>query len=276
MALKVVFDKVEDVPEAVREHYTEVDGKFVLGVDGADALPAMKGLRDENAKRRISERKATTDLAIYTTAFGTRKPDEILSILDRVPELEAAAAGKIDETKINSMVETRLGAKLGPVQRQVATLTTTLAEKDAIIEGYATKERTRAVHDSVRAAIGASKGFQPSATEDALILAERMFEVNDEGKVVTKDGVGVTPGVDATVWLTDLQTKRAHWWGPTEGGGAGGNRGGGGGGGDNPWRADSWNMTKQAALVRENPTRADQLAKVAGSYVGAVRATVKK
>lgn len=276
MALKVIFDKIDDVPEAVREHYTEVDGKFVLGVDGADALPAMKGLRDENAKRRISERKATESLAIYTTAFGTRKPDEILGILDRVPELEAAAAGRIDETKINSMVETRLGAKLGPVQRQVSTLTTSLAEKDAIIVGYQTKERTRAVHDSVRAAIGQSKGFQPSATEDALMLAERMFEVSEDGKVVTKDGVGVTPGVDAVVWLTDLQTKRAHWWGPTEGGGAGGNRGGGGGGADNPWRADQWNMTKQAALVQSNPTRAEQLAKAAGSHVGAVRATVKK
>lgn len=276
MALKVSIDKLDDVPEGVREHYTEVDGKFVLGVDGVDALPAMKGLRDENAKRRISERKATETLTVYTTAFGTRKPDEILAILDRVPELEAAAAGRIDETKINGMVETRLGAKLGPVQRELATAKTALAERDQIIEGYATKERTRSIHDSVRSAIGASKGFQPSATEDALILAERMFEVNDEGKVVTKDGVGVTPGVDAVVWLTDLQTKRAHWWGPTEGGGAGGNRGGAGGGGENPWRADQWNMTKQAALVKENPTRADQLAKAAGSHVGAVRAAVKK
>lgn len=276
MALKVVFDKLEDVPEGVREHYTEVEGKFVLGIDGAEALPAMKGLRDENAKRRISERKATEQLTIYTTAFGARKPDEILSILDRVPELEAAAAGKIDETKINTMVETRLGAKLGPVQRQVTTLTTQLAEKDGVIAGYQTKERTRAVHDSVRDAISKSKGFQPSATEDALMLAERMFEVSEDGKVVTKDGVGVTPGVDAIVWLTDLQTKRAHWWGPTEGGGAGGSGARGTGGGDNPWRADQWNMTKQAALVKENPTRAEQLAKAAGSSVGAVRPAVKK
>lgn len=277
MALKVVFDKAEDVPEGVREHYTEVDGKFVLGVDGAEALPAMKGLRDENAKRRISERKATEQLTIYTTAFGTRKPDEIMTILDRVPELEAAAAGKIDETKINSMVETRIGAKLGPVQRELTTLKTQLGERDAVILGYQTKEKTRAIHDSVRAAIGASKGFQPSAAEDALILAERMFEVNDEGKVVTKDGVGVTPGVDAVVWLTDLQTKRSHWWGQTSGGGAGGNGGGGGaGGGENPWRADQWNMTKQGALVKENPTRAAQLAASAGSRIGALRPTVKK
>lgn len=276
MAVKVIIEKLDDVPEGMREHYTEVDGKFVLGVEGAEALPAMKGLRDENAKRRISEKAATTNLSTYTTAFGTRKPDEILAILDRVPELEAAAAGKIDEVKINGMVETRVGAKLAPVQRQLQTVTTQLAERDAIIEGYQSKERTRAVHDAVREAISKSKGFQPSAGEDALILAERMFEVNEEGKVVTKDGVGVTPGVDATVWLTDLQTKRAHWWGPTEGGGAGGSGGGNRGGGENPWRADSWNMTKQAEAYKANPTRAAQLAAAAGSTIGAVRATVKK
>lgn len=276
MALKVAVEKLDDVPEGMREHYTEVDGKFVLGVEGAEALPAMKGLRDENAKRRISEKKATTDLAVYTTAFGVRKPDEILAILDRVPELEAAAAGKIDETKINGMVETRLGAKLGPVQRDLAAAKTALAERDQVIAGYQTKERTRAVHDSVRDAISKSKGFQPSATEDALILAERMFEVNDEGKVVTKDGVGVTPGVDATVWLTDLQAKRAHWWGQTSGGGAGGSGGGGGGGGVNPWKGDSWNMTEQGKIYKDNPTRATQMAAAAGTTIGGPRPVGKK
>lgn len=275
MAIKAFVEKLDDVPEGIREHYTEVDGKFYLGVEGAEALPAMKGLRDENAKRRISEKKANEALGIYTTAFGDRKPADVLAILDRVPELEAAAAGKIDETKINTMVETRVGAKLAPVQRELTTAKTALAERDQIIEGYKTKERTRAVHDSVRDAIGKSKGFQPSAAEDALILAERMFEVNDEGKVVTKDGVGVTPGVDATVWLTELQTKRAHWWGPTEGGGAGGS-GTKPGGGANPWKGDSWNMTEQGKIYRENPARAEQLAKSAGTTIGGPRPVGKK
>lgn len=276
MAVKAMIEKLDDVPEGMREHYTEVDGKFVLGVDGAEALPSMKGLRDENAKRRISEKKANEALGIYTTAFGDKKPADVLAILDRVPELEAAAAGKIDDTKINTMVETRVGAKLAPVQRELTTTKAALAEKDQIIAGYQTKERTRAVHDSVRDAISKSKGFQASASEDALILAERMFEVNEEGKVVTKDGVGVTPGVDAVVWLSELQSKRAHWWGPTEGGGAGGGRGGGGGSGDNPWKADSWNMTKQGAIFRENPTRATQLAQLAGTTIGGGKPVAKK
>ncbi len=279
MALKAWVDKIEDVPEAVRGEYTQVGERFELAVEGALDLTAAKALRNENGARRISEKKANDALAIWKPLIEGKKPDEILAILDRVPELEAAAAGKIDENKINSMVETRVGSKLAPVQRQVTTLTASLAEKDAIIAGYQTKERTRAVHDSVREAIGKSKGFQPSAAEDALILAERMFEVTDDGKVVTKDGVGVTPGVDAVVWLQDLQTKRAHWWGPTEGGGAGGSgRGNGGGGGSNPWKGESWNMTEQGKIWRENPARADQLARAAGhsGAIGAMKPALKK
>lgn len=278
MAIKAIIDKLEDVPEGFREHYVPgSDGKFVLGVDGADALPPFKNLKDENARRRIAERTTGEKLAIYVNAFGDRKPEDILGVLDRVPELEAAAAGKIDETKINGMVETRVGAKLAPVQRQLQTATTQLAERDQVIAGYKQKEVTRAVHDSVRNAIGATKGFQASASEDALMLAERMFEVTDEGKVVTRENVGVTPGVDAAVWLTEMQQKRAHWWGPTEGGGSGGSgRNGGGGGGENPWTAESWNMTKQGAIFRENPTRAGQLAKSAGTSIGGAKPAAKK
>lgn len=277
MALKAWVDKIEDVPEAVRGEYTQVGERFELAVEGALDLTPIKALRQENGARRISEKKANEALAVWKPLIDGKTPDQILAILDRVPELEAAAAGKLPEDKINAMVETRVGSKLAPVQRQVSTLTASLAEKDAIIAGYQTKERTRSIHDSVRDAISKSKGFQPSASEDALILAERMFEVNDDGKVVTKDGVGVTPGVDAIVWLTDLQAKRAHWWGQTSGGGAGGSgSGGGGGGAANPWKGDSWNMTEQGAIYKANPTRAAEMARAAGTTIGGARPLTKK
>lgn len=272
MALKAWVDKLEDVPEAFRGEYTQVGEKFELSVDGALDLTPIKGLRQENGARRISEKKATDTLKVWEPLMKDRKPDEVLAILDRVPELEAAAAGKIDEKKISEMVETRVGSKLAPVQRELTTLKGQLAEKDQTIAGYQQKERTRAIHDDVRGAISKTQGFQGSAAEDALMLAERVFEVNDEGKVVTRDGVGVTPGIDATVWLTEMQQKRPHWWGPTQGGGAGGSgRNQGGGSGVNPWSHDGWNMTEQAKIYRENPQRAEQMAKSAGTMLGGLK-----
>jgi hypothetical protein len=274
MAIKAIVDKIDDIPEQYRDLYTEKNGKFELtGVEGVKTQADVERIQAGLVKER-NEHKATKQLL---SAWGDRKPDEVLAILDRVPELEAAAAGKVDENKINQMVETRVGSKLAPVQRQVTTLSQQLAERDQIITGYKQKEITRAVHDNVRAAISGAKGFQGSAAEDALMLAERMFEVGEDGKVITKEGVGVTPGVDAVVWLTEMQQKRPHWWGPTEGGGSGGSgRPGGGGSGDNPWSHAGWNMTKQGQVYRENPARAEQMAKAAGTTIGGGRPAAKK
>ena len=41
--------------------------------------------------------------------------------------------------------------------------------------------------------------------------------------------------------------------------------------GPNPWRADTWDDTAQAAVYRESPEKAKKLAKAAGSRVGALR-----
>lgn len=274
MAIKAVVDKIDDIPEQYRDLYTEKNGKFELtGVEGIKTDADVTRLSTALNKERTDHKATKQTYAV----LGDRKPDEILAILDRVPELEAAAAGRVDEAKINQMVETRVGSKLAPVQREVGALKTQLAERDQVIVGYQQKERTRSIHDGVRDAIGKTKGFQGSAGEDALMLAERMFEVSEDGKVVTKDGVGVTPGVDAVVWLTEMQQKRPHWWGPTEGGGSGGsNRNGGAGAGDNPWTSANWNMTKQGQIYRENSARAEQLAKSAGTVIGGAKPAAKK
>ncbi len=41
--------------------------------------------------------------------------------------------------------------------------------------------------------------------------------------------------------------------------------------GDNPWSAEGWNVTKQGSVARADFALATQLAKAAGSYVGATR-----
>jgi hypothetical protein len=105
--------------------------------------------------------------------------------------------------------------------------------------------------------------------EDALEVAGRMFEVDEDGKVVTKDEVGVTPGIDAVVWLTEMQNKRPHWWGTTSGGGSRGNNGNNGTTtGNNPFTREHWNMTEQGKLVKTNRARAEQLARSAGTTIG--------
>lgn len=261
MAIKAIVDKIEDVPEQYRDLYTERNGKFeVTGVEGFRTEADVTRLTTALTKERDEHKKTKGNWSV----LGERKPEDVIAALDRIPELEAAATGKLDEVKINELVEKRIGAKTGPLDRQLKTLGTQLAEKDQLLSAYQTKERTRSIHDSVRDAVSKTQGFQSSAMEDALMLAERMFEVNEEGKVTTKEGCGVTPGIEATVWLTELQQKRAHWWGPSQGGGAGGNTGTGGDRSVNPWSADGWNLTEQGRIYNSNPARAEQMARSAG------------
>lgn len=273
MAIKAIVKTLEEVPEQYRDLYTERNGQFEMtGVEGMKTEADVTRLSSALDKER-KDHKAVKD---KFSVFGDRTPEQIVEILDRVPELEAAAAGKIDENKINQMVETRIGSKTAPLQRQIQQLQTQVGEKDKVIEGFTQKERTRSIHDAVRESIGKAQGFQVSAMEDALLLADRVFDVNEEGKVVTKDGVGVTPGIDATVWLTEMQQKRPHWWGTSSGGGSTGNGGrGGAGGGANPWTHDNWNMTEQGRIYKENPQRAEQMAKSAGTKVGGMRPAKK-
>lgn len=273
MAIKAIVDKIEDVEEPFRTLYTEKNGKFELtGVEGMKTQADIDRIQGGLLKER-NEHKATKD---KFAGLGDRKVEDVIAMLERFPELEAAAEGKLDEKKIGTIVEGRLAAKTGPLERQVKTLTTSLAEAKETIDAFVFEKQTRTIHDDVRAAIGKVQGFQASAMEDALMFSERMLELNTEGKVVTKDNVGVTPGVDAAVWLTEMQQRKPHWWGNSAGGGANGNTGNSGtSAGTNPWSADGWNMTEQAKAFRANPERAGQLAKAAGTTIGGKR-PVKK
>lgn len=270
MALKAILDSIDDLPDAVKSEYVQKGDKFELQVEGmkteADVLRVQEALRKEK-----------NDFTTFKTQFAPlagKKVEEIVAALDRIPELELAAQGKLDDTKINDIVETRIKTRLGPVERERDQLKTTVAEKDKVIEGFQGEKKTRTIHDAVRKAATASK-VVPEAIEDALILAERHFDVDETGRVVTKDGIGVTPGIQPEAWFTDLQGTRKHWWGANIGGGGAGNRGGNNAA-ENPWSAENWNMTKQGVLVRENPQKAEQLAKLAGTTVGGKKPAPKK
>lgn len=279
MALKAVIDNLDDVDENLRGEYKETkDPKtkatiYVLDLEGYDALPATRALKDESARNRIAARDAKVKLDGFS-ALGDL--EEVQAQLARLPELEAMAEGKVDDSKINVIVESRVKAKLAPVERERDQLKTRVGELETENNGLKGAERTRVIHDAARAAIRKSQGFQATAEEDVLLYAERMLEVDEDGRVVTKDGNGVTPGLDAALWLQEMQPKKAHWWGPTVGGGAGGNRFGAAGGGANPFSHEHWNVTEQGNVVKSDRRRAEQLAKQAGTTIGGKRPAPRK
>jgi len=276
MALKAIHEALAEIPEGFQSLYTEKNGRWELtGIDGVKTPADVDRLQSSLTKER-NDHKATKD---RLGAWGDLDHADVLSKLDRLPELEAAAKGKLDETEIEAIVARRvdgvLKSKLAPVERENKTLKQHLEEAQATASSLAGEKRQRVIHDAVRRELVSMKAV-PEAHEDALMLAERVLEINEDGKVVTRDNVGVTPGLEPAAWLSELQAKRPHWWPGTSGGGAGGNRGGGAGG-SNPWSADGWNLTAQGAYLRaQGRERAEQMAKAAGSHVGATKPAAKK
>jgi hypothetical protein len=269
--IKAIYDTQDEIPEPHRELFEERGGKFHLAkIEGirtdADVARVSRALEDE--KKKHGTIKTTLD-----TLLAGRTAEDVQALLDKYPELEAAAAGKIDDEKINGIVEGRVKGKLAPVERERDTLKTQLAEAAAKIETFEQAEKRRTIHDSVRAAALKSKVID-TAVDDVLMLAERMFELNEAGEVVTKDGVGVTPGVSADVFLTEMQQKRPHWWPPSNGGG--GKGGQGGSFANNPFSAEHWNLTEQGRMHAESPAKAEQMARAAGTTIGGLRPAAKK
>lgn len=273
--LKAFVAKLEDVEEGYRSLYTERNGRFELqvaieGVEGVKSYSDFANLNEALRKERKDHKGVKDKLA----PLGDRKIEDVVAILDRLPELEALAEGKVDDTKLNGLVEARLKTKLAPIERENATLKQQLQESTTLINGYKAKERKRTIDDAIRGAIAKEEGFVPTAVEDALMAANVLFDVNEDGAVLTRDDA-----MDPKSWLIAMQSKRPHWWGPSGGGGAGGSGGRGGGGGgfaNNPFTSEHWNLTEQGKLVNSDRDRAEKMAKAAGTSIGGKRPAPKK
>lgn len=269
MALQIIVETLDDVDEKYHDLYTEKDGKFELtGVEGMKTKADVDRLQTALTKERAEHK----NLKERVKLLGDRKIEDVIQELDRIPELEATAKG---DKNVDELVEAKLRAKIVPVERERDKYAKELEEAKATIGNYESASRVRKIHDSIRSAVGKQQGFQKSAIEDAVTLGERLFEVLDDGSVVTKDNVGVTPGISAEDWLADRKNDKPHWWGTSQGGGAAGSRGAGATG-DNPWTNGGWNLTKQGQIIREDPKRAEQLARAAGTTIGGPKPEAKK
>lgn len=271
MALKIKLATLDGLEAHFHSLYTEQsDGSFLLtGVEGIKT----QGDIDKVTQALVKERADHKALKEKFSLLGDHDPVDLLSQLDRIKELEAAAAGKIDEAKINEMVEGRLRTKLGPIERELKQVKEQLDAERAVSGELKSKERKRTIHDKVREAAVAAK-IIPEAYDDALMYADAMFDITEDGRVVTRDQVGVTPGIEPQVWLSEMQQKKRHWWPASQSGNSTGSNSFGAGG-DNPWSAAQWNLTKQAEVLGQDPKRAEQLARSAGTSIGGPKPQAK-
>ena len=273
MPLKAIHDSIDEIPEQYRDLYTEKNGKWELtGIQGVKTQADVDRLQTSLTKER-DEHKATKDkLAVWDGMDHA----ETVANLDRIPALEAASSGKMDdaaiEAEVSRRVEGTIKSQIAPLERQIGTLTKDNEALTASNTELTTSINNGKIDNVVRAAMAKSNAHG-TAVDDALMLAKSgVFSIAEDGAILTaENNMGIPSGLDPDAFVGHMQGVRRHWWPESSGSGAPGSGGSGGPTGDNPFSHANWNMTKQGALVRSDRAMAERLAKQAGTTIGGQR-----
>lgn len=282
--LKTVYATVEEIPAGYEALYTERNGQWELtGVQGVKTQADIDRIQSALVKER-SDHKATKALLV---PFEGLDPETVHATATELEEVKAQldaikADGTIDEAKLEPIIAARVAQRVAPVEREKVSLTRqldaakqTIAAANGEVTNLKSTITTGNVERAIRDAAVEAK-VQSPAVVDAVMHGSRVFEVTEDGRIITKDNAGVTPGLSPKEWLNDMKEKAPHWWPQSVGGGSQGSGknapAGGYAGVNNPWSKQGWNITKQGALVKQlGETKAGEIAALAGSHVGATK-----
>ena len=207
MALKSSLDTLDEVHEALHEHYVEKDGKFVLQAEGLVPRERVSEFRTNNLSltRELEEIKARYD------GIDPEKHRELADRAQRERDGKLIAAGKVDE-----LVNERVAAMKVGYDKQIDELTGKLTGS--------TKQLESLVIDSAIRDAAAKAGVRVTATEDVLLRGRTMFRLQD-GKAVPMDGDKPIYGksgdpMQISEWVATLTESAPHLFEPSQGGGS--------------------------------------------------------
>lgn len=223
MALPLIAESLDAIPEAFRGEYTEADGKFKLNVDGVEDVT---GLKNTLAKFKADQKAAADKLK----AFEGIDPEEYKTLKQEREALEEAklkAEGKADEIA-QRKIEKALAAKNKEIEaiaernKQLENRVASVQQK--ILAGHIAKEASGKVH--------AGSGSMQTLS----LLAQGVFTLDENDNPVQLDSDGqVVLGKDGKTpfgvseWLEGLKETHPFLFpANSSGGGASGSGSGGG------------------------------------------------
>jgi len=264
--LDYLIDSLDSVDEHFHSEYTEVDGKFQLQLQGgpSDQAGDVSRLKGSLDKERDAHKATKSRLS----NLGGITPEEIQELRDKAEDLEfkLEKSGESNDEAIEERAEKLAARKTRKLEEQINTLTGDNANYISAISLHEAAGNQRRIKDAVESALIGDDSLKvvDSAREDILPFAERIMTINEDGNVVSKDGVGYEPGLTFIEILSDLQVagKRGHWFEGNKSAGAGGGEGSDLGG-VNPFKDGTLNAAAQR-LVVDDPKRAKSLILAAG------------
>jgi len=241
------FDALSDVEKA---HYNQgTDGKFVLDCPGAVPNARLDEFRTNN-----------TTLKTQLEAYGDITAEEAKTLRAKKKEIEESKAKTPEE--INKIVEERVATMRGDHERELNTVKEKLTT--------AQRQLSERTIDAGLLEEGSKLGLRSTAHDDIVARGRGVWQLGDDGKPVAIDSKGEKiygkTGEPLTMseWVEGLAKSAAHLFESSEGGGAGGSgngpKGGAGGTGANPWKTESFNLSEQAKILKQDRALAQRLA----------------
>jgi hypothetical protein len=158
MAIKTVIETTDGLDEAIAALYTEIDGKFVLDIEGVDDHPEVISLRNAYSRTKEDKKKAS---------------DEAAKLKAQIEELQAGAPDT------------------AATQAQIAALEEKLAAKEAEAGEWRGKYTGVTRDQSLRNALTEAK--VSSALLDgaiALVTSKYKVDVDESGGTFIDAGMG--------------------------------------------------------------------------------------
>jgi hypothetical protein len=251
MTLQYRYEKIEDVPAGLREHYLEQNGNFVLAVDGVVDRSQFEDFRKENQSlhQQLDETRKR---------FEGIEPEAVRALEAEKRELAEQQALKAGE--VEKVIESRLKSVQTVHQKQMRDLA---QERDALVARLSEIQIDQGV-----VTVATLQGLLPTAVPDITARARATFKlVNGMPVAVERDGKTPRIGKDGGAmgvedWVTNLVAQAPHLF---ERGGDGSGSPGLAGipteekGGPNPFRKETWNVTEQMKLLKADPVRAERM-----------------
>lgn len=250
MSLKLMLTKAEweGLDEGIKGLYEEKDGGYSLSVDG---LEDTSGLKSALQKERAEREKLAKQIKAWSATGKT--PEEISELLTKLEEEEAKRAEKAGEWE-------KLKAQILESHRKE------LVKKDEELGRMRSALESNLVDAAATAAIAEMKGI-PVLLLPHVKAAVKVAESDGKYSVQVVDAAG-TPRVNAKgepLSIKELieEMRQSEIFGRafeatgTTGGGASG--GGGVSGKANPFKKETWNLTEQGRVTRDNPELAQKL-----------------
>lgn len=266
MTLKVAYDTKEDIPEGYLEAYSQKDGKWTLQAEGIKTQEDVDRAMDAMRKQKDLRIDAERDLAKFKEVDLEKweKVKDLDPDADPGQGLTPEKVREIEETFRTKYAkkETELQSKIDSAEKKA---------KDYVKDSWIRKmlsekfgfESPRRLNDFIR---GMGDDLDPDfrAIRKA-IDSLKVAEENGSFKVIGGD-IGDSEGAKESLEAIAKSDIAKHYMPAPENSGGGSNNKHREGSDNqvNPYKEDSWNLTNQAKIEKDNPALAKKQAAEAG------------